>query len=144
MRTQRKQFKSKLDGYGRAKRVWSCQSCQTWHIATKPSLCTSCGGGKFYYFASQAEAKRYAELLLLKRAGEITNLETQVKFPLVVNGVKIFERGYYADFMYTRDGKKIVEDVKAKSDEALSDIFKAKRNLVGALYGIQVDIIKRS
>lgn len=35
-------------------------------------------------FASKAEAARYAELKLLRRAGEIFELELQPKYPIVV------------------------------------------------------------
>lgn len=56
-------------------------------------------------FDSKKEAKRYQELLLLERAGQIVDLETQVKFELIpsqrVDG-KVVERActYVADFAY--------------------------------------------
>lgn len=62
-------------------------------------------------FASKAEAKRYAELKMLERAGEILRLVLQPRFDLTTNGKKIGE--YRADFAYMdRAGNHIVEDVK--------------------------------
>ena len=69
---------------------------------------------------------RHQELLLLERAGKISDLQRQVEFPLLPtqretimkNGVlrqgKVLERGvvYTADFVYMENGHKVVEDVK--------------------------------
>lgn len=41
-----------------------------------------------FRFASQAEARRYKELLLLGQAGQVRNLELQPRFDLHVGGVK--------------------------------------------------------
>jgi len=49
-------------------------------------------------FASKAEAKRDAELVLLERAGEISNLKRQPRFPLFVNDVKVCT--YVGDWQY--------------------------------------------
>lgn len=57
-------------------------------------------------FASAKEAKRYGELLLLQKAGEISDLQMQVAYPLVIT------TRYIADFVYTENGRKVVEDVK--------------------------------
>ena len=59
-----------------------------------------------YVFDSIAESKRYKELVLLERAGEITDLELQPSFLLQEgfkkNG-KTYRAIYYiADFMYCR------------------------------------------
>jgi hypothetical protein len=69
-------------------------------------------------FDSKREAMRYKELLFLLRAGEIHDLQTQVKFTLIPtqrrNG-KVVERecAYYADFVYRdKNGNKVVEDTK--------------------------------
>ena len=89
-------------------------------------------GSKFYnqktkvkghVFDSRKEARRYQELLILQQAGEIRDLECQVPFPLIPSqkykdpdtGRWKTERGtkYVADFVYTtRDGERVVEDVK--------------------------------
>ena len=57
-------------------------------------------------FDSKREAHRYAELVLLERAGRISNLRRQVRYKLVI------ETTYVADFVYDENGKEIVEDVK--------------------------------
>lgn len=68
-------------------------------------------------FDSLKEYNRYKELKLLERAGVIKELRTQVKFILIpsqyLNG-KCIERecSYIADFVYTENGKKVVEDTK--------------------------------
>ncbi len=63
-----------------------------------------------FTFASKHEAKRYRELKLLERAGQIRGLELQPRFPLVVNGKKICT--YVADFVFHEDNRRIVEDAK--------------------------------
>lgn len=141
---KRYQFRTQQQGLSRAKPRYECRSCEAYcETDARPTYCTTCGSDKFYKFDSKIEYKRFCELKLMQKTGRISNLETQVCFPLKVNGVKIFPRGYYADFMYTRDGKKIVEDVKPMRDEAITEISKVKIKLVGALYGIKVDIIQR-
>ena len=61
-------------------------------------------------FASKREGKRYAELKLLERAGQIRNLELQPKFPLIVNGVLVCT--YIGDFAYFEANKRVIEDSK--------------------------------
>lgn len=57
-----------------------------------------------YVFDSIAEGRRYRELALLERAGEITNLELQPRFLLQEsfkkNGKTYRKVEYIADFMY--------------------------------------------
>ncbi len=70
-------------------------------------------------FDSKKEAKRYAELKLLLKTGQITDLELQREFILLPsqkgeNG-KVKERAvkYKADFVYKdKNGKLFVEDTK--------------------------------
>ena len=69
-------------------------------------------------FDSRLEANRYAELLMLQKAGEIMDLQCQPVFELLPsfkkNGKTYRAITYRADFMYTEvKGKKIVvEDAK--------------------------------
>lgn len=94
-------------------------------------------------FHSQKEARRYQELKLLEKAGEIHDLELQPRFPLSVLGVKLGT--YVGDFRFVerRDLVRradraaeflVVEDVKGM-DTPLS---KWKRKHVLAQYGIEV------
>ena len=69
-------------------------------------------------FDSVKEAKRYRDLSLLQRAGEISDLRTQAKYTLIPSQKKPSggtERPvtYTADFVYKdKDGKEVVEDAK--------------------------------
>ena len=90
-------------------------------------------------YDSKKEARRHAELLLLQRAGEITELDTQVKFELLpaqrIDG-KVVERAvsYVADFVYKQDGQKVVEDTKGfKTKEYI-----IKRKLMLYIHGIRI------
>ena len=67
-------------------------------------------------FDSRKEARRYAELKLLLRAGKITDLELQKEFILIpkltVKGKTERAVKYKADFVYKENGEMVVEDVK--------------------------------
>ena len=83
-------------------------------------------------FASQREARRYAELKRLQRAGKISDLELQPAFPVRVNGRHICT--YRADFAYVEEGRRIVEDVKG----VRTPVYRLKKKLVEAIYGIEI------
>lgn len=85
-------------------------------------------------FDSKAEASRFGTLKLRERIGEITDLELQVRFPLVVNGTKVTT--YVADFRYREvsTGAVIVEDVKG----VRTPVYKLKKKLMQAVHGIEV------
>lgn len=84
-------------------------------------------------FSSKAEARRYQDLLLLQRAGEISNLELQPKYRLHVNGWKIGE--YRGDFRYrTKAGEVVTEDVKGVK----TPMYRWKKKHVMAEYGVDV------
>ncbi|MDE2099156.1 MAG: DUF1064 domain-containing protein [Patescibacteria group bacterium] len=80
-------------------------------------------------FDSKAEYRRYQELLILQRAGEINQLELQPKIRCVIEGQHVFT--YIADFAYFDCNKRglIYEDVKG----AVTPIFSLKLKLVKAL-----------
>lgn len=93
-------------------------------------------------FASKREMRRYQELKLLERAGEIRNLALQVPLVLSAGNDRRTSIGkYVSDFVYQeRDGQDWitrVEDVKGY-DTPLS---KWKRKHVTAQYGIEVRIV---
>lgn len=79
-------------------------------------------------FQSKAELVRYQELKLEEFCGDITELELQPRFPIVINGVKCFT--YVADFKYKRSGVLVVEDVKG----FLTAVYRLKKKLFEALY----------
>jgi hypothetical protein len=85
-------------------------------------------------FASKREAARYVLLRAMERAGEITDLETQVLYRFEVKGVKVGR--YTADFRYLDawTGETVVEDAKGTR---VRDWYRTKR-LMLACHGITV------
>lgn len=84
-------------------------------------------------FHSAKEAKRYGELKLLEKAGEIRELVLQPRFPLDVAGVKVAT--YVADFKYLERDEDdlwqlVVEDVKGFR----TPVYRLKAKLFSALY----------
>lgn len=82
-------------------------------------------------FDSKGEGKRYWELKMLLRTGEITKLELQPKFVLQEKFQDNELRNhraitYTADFMYLEKGRKIVEDFKSKATRTPAYMMKKK------------------
>lgn len=106
-------------------------------------------------FDSKKEATRYKELKTLERAGAIHDLQRQAKYVLIpaqyeLSGEiytkgkekgkpkkgKLIERecAYYADFVYTENGKTVVEDTKGvKTPEYI-----IKRKLMLYVHNIKI------
>lgn len=90
-------------------------------------------------FDSKKECKRYQDLLSLERAGQISDLQRQVKFELIpsqrIDG-KVVERAvcYVADFVYERNGQKVVEDTKG----IRTADYIIKRKLLLYIHGIRI------
>lgn len=110
-------------------------------------------------FDSKKEALRYKELKMLERAGIIQDLQRQVKYVLIpaqyeptsevyTKGKekgkpkkgKLIERecAYYADFVYTENGKTVVEDVKGYRDGQAYNLFTIKRKLMLYVHNIKI------
>ena len=101
-------------------------------------------------FDSRKEANRYIELLIMQRAGKISNLRTQVKYILIPEqrelppeGSKkpgnVIERecAYLADFVYEDmedGGKTVVEDTKGFRTKE----YIIKRKLMLERFGIRI------
>ena len=97
-------------------------------------------------YDSKKECQRHTELLLLERAGVIRDLRRQVKFELIPSqkvAGKVVERacGYVADFVYTKDGKTHVEDVKGYRGGGAYTVFTIKRKLMLYIHNIIVEEI---
>lgn len=94
---------------------------------------TSVSGEEFH---SKKEARRWTALLLLQTAGHIRNLVRQVKYDIVVNGIRICS--YTADFVYEERLKgswaKVVEDSKGYPN----DRWPMKKKLMKAVHGVDV------
>lgn len=121
-------------------------------------------------FDSVQEYRRFCELRLLERAGEITNLKRQVEFELIPAQYEeretgeFYKRGerkgepkmktvcleqsvkYTADFAYYEKGKYIVEDVKGYQDPASAGYAKfiLKRKMMLYFHGIKIKEITRN
>lgn len=88
-------------------------------------------------FASKAEGRRYGELKLLVRAGEITGLALQPSYKLAVNGHPVCV--YRGDFSYLdKTGMPVTEDVKGVATPE----FKLKSKLFRALMGREIQIVR--
>lgn len=91
-------------------------------------------GGK--KFDSKKEGRRFIELCLLRDAGDITLLRTQVVFWIIIKGHKVCS--YKADFVYyNRSGNMIVEDVKG----IRTPLYKLKKKLLLHTLGIEISEI---
>lgn len=85
-------------------------------------------------FDSRREARRYIELELMQRAGEICDLKRQVKFELIPKQRGERPCSYIADFVYWKDGERIVEDVKGVRTRD----YIIKRKLMLWVHGIRI------
>lgn len=84
-------------------------------------------------FDSTREFDRWGELQLLERAGRISDLSRQDRYPLHgPNGVKLAD--YVADFTYQEDGQIVIEDAKG----VRTPMYRLKRKWVKAEYGIDI------
>lgn len=112
-------------------------------------------------FSSIKEGRRFTELKLLQKAGEIKDLELQKPFVLIPAQYEYYERYgkkgqrlkdgkrciekscvYIADFTYidTASGQTVVEDVKGYKDPSSAGFakFVIKRKLMLYVYGIRI------
>ena len=80
------------------------------------------------------EANRWCELKLLERAGVIKDLDRQVKFLLIPKQEGERPVYYIADFVYTENGKKVVEDVKGVRTKE----YKLKKKMMLYFHGIKL------
>lgn len=104
-------------------------------------------------FDSRREARRYSELKLLERAGQITDLELQKVYELIPaqyetyarygkkgqrikDGRRCLEKSctYIADFVYKENGQTIVEDTKGMKTE----VYNIKRKMMLYFYNIRI------
>lgn len=104
-------------------------------------------------FDSRKEYQRYCELLLLEKAGKISGLQTQVKFPLLPahydhvprygktgkrlkDKMQLIERevSYIADFVYKMNGETVVEDAKGFHTKE----YIIKRKMMLYFHGIRI------
>jgi len=80
--------------------------------------------------SSKQELVRLRQLKLLQMLKVITALRHQVEFKAIINGVLTFK--YTADFTYSENNKKIVEEFKGYIFERHDSILRVK--ILSALY----------
>lgn len=89
-------------------------------------------------FHSKGEAKRYQELCLLQKTGEIFDLEIQKKYILqekyTKNTRKVREITYIADFVYKDKKGVVVEDFKGFRTE----MYKLKKKIFEYKYPYEI------
>lgn len=83
-------------------------------------------------FDSTREARRYQDLVLMQKGGQINLLRRQVPYPIYIKGKKICD--WLADFVYIQNGLVVVEDSKGHK----TDIYKLKKKMVEAEYGFRI------
>lgn len=86
-------------------------------------------------YASHKEARRFGELQLLQRAGKISELRRQPRFPIEVNGKLVCT--YVGDAVYRENGDLVVEDVKG-GEATKTPVYKLKRALMLAVHNITI------
>jgi hypothetical protein len=104
-------------------------------------------------YDSRKEYRRHTELLLMQRAGAISDLKHQVEYELIPAQYETYERygkkgqrltdgqrcvekavKYIADFVYTENGKLVVEDSKGVRTKD----YVIKRKLMLYVHGIRI------
>lgn len=94
-------------------------------------------------FDSKRERDRYIFLRERQNRGEISDLELQTRFELVPkqswNGKAVRNIVYIADFVYTENGKTVVEDAKGYRGGQAYNTFKIKKKLMLERYGIWIE-----
>lgn len=85
-----------------------------------------------FMFDSKREAAAYGDLRVRQLAGEIQELQRQISYDLVVNGVLICR--YRADFVYVEGGRSVIADAKGKA----TDVYRLKKKLMLAIHAIDI------
>lgn len=92
-------------------------------------------------FASKAEARRYCELKLLEKAGEIRELELQPRYELLAwpgrcDRTRAVVGHYVADFRYRKGptGLLVIEDVKGMK----TALYRWKKKHFESQYGLEI------
>lgn len=107
-----------------------------------------------YEFDSKKEYRRWQELRFMEKAGQIQNLQRQIKYVLIPaqyeryerisdktgkrlkDGIRCLEKevAYIADFVYEQAGKTVVEDTKGFRTAD----YIIKRKLMLQVYGLRI------
>jgi hypothetical protein len=117
--------------------VLNCKACGAFGFAGTPPAKSKYRNQRMYsveygMFDSKMEFKRFGDLLLLLKAGAITDLRRQVRYKLEHQG--IFYGVYIADFVYKQGDQTVVEDVKGFKTQT----YKTKKKLMKSIHGIDI------
>ena len=108
-------------------------------------------------FDSTKEGKRYSFLKMMEKQGVIKDLQLQVRYELIpsikekyIEHLKTKDKekervlqqaiNYICDFQYIKNGKIVVEDVKA-SEDTLTKEFSLKNKLFFWKYGFHIILV---
>ena len=93
------------------------------------------------FFHSKGELRRWEELKMLEKAGEIQELRRQVRHALFVvsqEGQHVFVGTFTPDFEYVeRSGEVVIEDFKSPAS-AKDEAYRLRKRMFEAEYGLQV------
>lgn len=107
------------------------------HIRAKPTVVDG------YRFDSTGEAKRYCDLRMLERGGEIRNLEVHPALHMTINGRKLGRGWLTLDFKYEREEEAgwwpVYEDFKAVDSRE----SKFRRQVAEAIHGIKIEVVSK-
>jgi len=88
-------------------------------------------------FASKKEMKRYAELKLWVKARQIMDLELQPEFRVSINNQHYCT--YTADFAYTENGERIIEELKS-TGTAKDAAYRLRKKAAELFHGIKIKV----
>lgn len=129
--------------YGMTVEQWAARMKQA-GIGQKPSRYRAHGtrdaDGTFFH--SKGELRRWQELQMLEKAGEITELKRQVRFALSVptgySGVYHVVGHFTPDFWYVeRNGEVVIEDFKSPAS-AKDEAYRLRKKMFEILYPFTV------
>lgn len=147
-----REFRSRVEGYQRRRKVWTCRACRAWHEEPKkPPACEQCGHtGKDWalHYGSAGEGRRFVKLMRELDHGLISELSHHPTFSLLAYTAQgpVKAARYEADSCYRRltcfveDGVQheqellVIEDYKPRAAAGLDPVFKLKRKWFEAQY----------
>jgi hypothetical protein len=137
-------YRSRLDGHRSARRIWACSGCGEWaHAPVAAHPCKE--HAKIHFFQSMAEFRRWLDLCIMQKAGQISDLRVHPSYPLHAagpDGLPIEVCRYVADFAYDANGVPVIEDVKGSAKRAALDpVWRLKARWMAAQYGIEIRIV---
>lgn len=91
-------------------------------------------------FDSKKECERYKLLVTKQAQGLINDLKVHVPIVIIEKNDKFRKSSYIVDFLYTRNGEDVYEDVKP-CKSLVTDVFKLKQKLLYDKHGIYVNVI---